>query len=49
MFGVILHSLMKEVILSGNLIQRKIDDMEHRYYNVTISPIMDGESGEIKG
>lgn len=49
MFGVILHSLLEEVLMSGNLIQRKLDDMDQRYYNVTLSPIMDVESKELKG
>jgi len=47
--GVILILLGAEVIEKKQLISRKIDNIEDRFYNVTLSPIWDKEHQEIKG
>jgi diguanylate cyclase (GGDEF)-like protein len=47
--GSILISLGTQVQEMGQLINRKLDNIDKRYYNVTLSPIMDKDRFEVKG
>lgn len=47
--GTILVSLGTEVQEMGQLINRKLDNIDKHYYNVTLSPIMDKDRLEVKG
>jgi diguanylate cyclase (GGDEF)-like protein len=47
--GAILIVLGEEVIEKKQLINRKIDNIENHYYNVTLSPILDKNLNEVKG
>ncbi len=47
--GVILLLLGREVLEKKQLINRKIDNIENHYYNVTLSPILDENSEQVKG
>lgn len=47
--GAILILLGEEILKEKNLINRKIDNIENHYYNVTLSPIWDKDHTEVKG
>lgn len=47
--GIILIELFDEVLESKHLLNRKIDDLEQKYYNITLSPIFHHDSEELKG
>lgn len=47
--GAILILLGEEVIEKKQLINRKIDNVQNNYYNVTLSPILDKNLNEVKG
>jgi len=47
--GSILVVLGKEIIEEKHLICRKIDNIENRYYTVTLSPILDKNCDVVKG